>query len=249
MVVAYGSNPLSCSKHIPDEFAMLFPTMLLHAALVARLTAPLPFSVGERLEYDAKLGMLPIGTATVMVKPMAQERGAPAYVFTATGEGRPLGLRVGAELTSWVRARGFNSLRFHRRVFQGSSVEETQFQIIPDSARYREDGIPQDWASPRDPLDELAFLYYLRTVPLKVGATYEIPRYFKTGYNPVQVHVASRDMQELPDGRTAPVLDVQISSRTLHMGIRLTDDARRLPVEMDLPLPFGRVTLELRSAR
>jgi hypothetical protein len=31
------------------------------------------------------------------------------------------------------------------------------------------------------------------------------------------------------------------------MSVKLTDDARRLPVEMELPLPFGRVTLELVS--
>jgi hypothetical protein len=32
------------------------------------------------------------------------------------------------------------------------------------------------------------------------------------------------------------------------MNVTMTDDARRLPVELDLPLPFGRVTLELTRA-
>jgi len=223
--------------------------LLLHAALLARLTvSAYPFAVGETLQYEARLGMLPIGSATVAVSRMAQERGAQAFVFAASGEGRPLGIRVGAELTSWVGARGFNSLRFHRRVFQGASVDESQFRIIPDSSRYREDGNPQDWAAPSNPLDELAFLYYLRTMPLKVGATYLIPRYFKTGYNPIEVRVVGRDTRQLPGGRTTPVLDLAISSRTLRMGVMLTDDARRLPVEMNFPLPFGRVTLELTSA-
>jgi len=223
-------------------------TLLAHAALLARLSAPYPFSVGETLQYEARLGVFPVGSATISVNPMTRERGKEAFVFAATGEGRPLGLRVGAELTSYVGARGFNSLRFHRRVFQGSSVDESQYHIIPDSSRYREDGNPQDWRAPRNPLDELAFLYYLRTVPLSVGATYQIPRYFKTGYNPVQVRVVSRDSWALPGGRTAPVLSLEITSHTLRMNVRLTDDARRLPVEMELPLPFGRVTLELVSA-
>ncbi|HUR95348.1 MAG TPA: DUF3108 domain-containing protein [Gemmatimonadales bacterium] len=224
--------------------------LLVQVALLARLAAPTvyPFRVGETLQYDAKLGMLPIGSATMTVNPMTRERGREAFVFAATGEGRPLGLRVGAELTSYVGATGFNSLRFHRRVFQGASVDESQFQIVPDSSRYREEGIPQDWASPRDPLDELAFLYYLRTVPLKVGATYQIPRYFKTGYNPVQVTVAGRETQQLPDGRSAPVLQLEITTRTLRIDVKMTDDAKRLPVEMEIPLPFGRVTLELTRA-
>ena len=100
----------------------------------------------------------------------------------------------------------FNSLRFHRRLVQGSSVDEEHYQIIPDSSRYRIEGKPQDWVAPSDPLDELAFLYYLRTMPMKVGAQpISISRYFKTGYNPIQVRVAvARDTAQLPSGQTVP---------------------------------------------
>ena len=222
-------------------------TLLAHAALLAHLAAapPYPFSVGETLRYDAKLGMLPIGSAMMKVNPMTREQGREAFVFAASGEGRPLGVRVGAELTSYVGTKGFNSLRFDRRVFQGGSVDESRFQIVPDSSRYREVGLPQDWAAPSNPLDELAFLYYLRTVPLKVGATYQIARYFKTGYNPVQVRVTAREDRSLPSGATAPVLLLEITSRSITMNVALTDDAKRLPVELQLPLPFGWVTLEL----
>jgi len=222
--------------------------LLVHVALLARLAAPYPFTVGETLEYEATLGMIPIGTARMSVSPMTRERGREAFVFEASGQGRPMGLRVGAELTSYVGSRGFNSLRFHRRFFQGSRVEESKYQIIPDSSRYRQDGNPQDWAAPRNPLDELAFLYYLRTVPLEVGATYEFPRYFKTGYNPIVVHVAGRDVRAVPGGGTAPVLQLEVTSRSLRMSVGMTDDARRLPVAMELPLPFGRITLVLTSA-
>jgi hypothetical protein len=219
--------------------------LLVHAAFLARLAAPYPFAVGESLRYEARLGMVPIGSASMSVSRVARERGTEAFVFAANGEGHPLGFRVGAELTSWVGTGRFNSLRFHRRVFQGSSVDEAQYHIIPDSSRYREDGVPQDWVAPSNPLDELAFLYYLRTVPLRPGATYQIPRYFKTGYNPIGVRVVGRETATLPGGASVPVLVLEITSRNLLVGVQLTDDARRLPVEMDLPLPFGRVTLEL----
>ncbi|MFL5477231.1 MAG: DUF3108 domain-containing protein [Gemmatimonadales bacterium] len=227
---------------------MLATTLLAHAALLTRLTAPYPFAVGETLEYEAKLGVIPIGTARMTVNPMTRERGAEAFVFAATGAGRPMGIRMGADLTSYVGARGFNSLRFHRKLYQGGSVDESLFQMVPDSSRYREAGVPHDWAAPRDPLDELAFLYYLRTAPLKVGTTYQIPRYFKTGYNPIRVRVLNRVEWQLPDGRTVPAFNLEITSRNLLMNVTMTDDARRLPVELDLPLPFGRVTLELTSA-
>lgn len=223
--------------------------LLLHGALLARLVAPpYPFAVGERLEYDASLGMIPVGSATIVVNPMTQERGREAFVFSASGEARPMGLRFGAELTSYVGVQAFSSLRFHRKLIQGTSVNDVQFQIVPDSSRYRQIGDPRDWVAPADPLDELAFLYYLRTARLKPGATYSISRYFQTGYNPVQVRVTGRETRTLPDGKSVPVLTMEVTSRGSLVTLALTDDARRLPVEIDLPLPFGRVTLQLSKA-
>jgi len=221
--------------------------LLAQTALLARLTSPFPFAVGETLQYEATLGVFPIGTASVTVTAKTHERGKEAFVFNATGQGGPPGIRARYDLTSWVGTGPFNSLRFNRRLVQGNSVQEEHFQIIPDSSRYRIEGQPQDWVAPSDPLDELAFLYYLRTMPMKVGETYRLSRYFKTGYNPIQVSVVSRGSARLPSGASVPVLVVEVSSRGTTVGVRFTDDARRLPVQLDLPLPYGSVTLELTS--
>ncbi len=220
-------------------------TLLAHAALLAGLSAPYPFAVGETLTYDATLGVFPIGTATATVTKLTRERGKEALVLAATGDGGPPGIRVRYELTSWVGTERFASLRFHRKAIQGSRVDEERYQIVPDSGRYRKEGGSQEWATPRDALDELAFLYYLRTIPLEVGKTYSIGRYFRTSYNPIQVRVARRVERQLYDGRTVPCLDVEVISRGSTMGVRFTDDKRRLPVDLDLPLPYGSVTLLL----
>lgn len=220
-------------------------TLLAHAALLTRLAAPFPFAVGETLQYQATLGMFPVGTASVTVSSMARERGKEAFVFSATGQGGPPGLTARYDMTSWVSTTPFNSLRFNRRLVQGNRVDEEHYQIIPDSSRYRVEGKPQDWVAPSDPLDELAFLYYLRTIPMKVGGSYRIPRYFKTGYNPILVRVISRDTARLPSGQTVPVLVVEATSGTTTVGVRFTDDSRRIPVQLELPLPYGSVTLEL----
>lgn len=228
-------------------------SLLFQGALLALLTSPsspaaapsYPFAVGERLQYDATVGMVPVGSASIVVNPMATEQGRQVFVFAASGEARPLGLRFGAELTSYVGVQAFNSLRFHRKLIQGSTVNDVQFQIVPDSSRYRQIGDPRDWVAPSNPLDELAFLYYLRTARLQPGASYSISRYFQTGYNPVRVRVTGRETRTLPDGKSTPVLTLEVTSRGNLVTLALTDDARRLPVEIDLPLPFGRVTLQL----
>jgi hypothetical protein len=221
--------------------------LLAHAALLARLAAPYPFAVGETLTYDAALGYFPVGTATASVSGMTRARGKESFIFALTGEGGPPGIRVRYELTSWVGTAPFSSLQFHRKSVQGTRVKEERFEILPDSGRYRKQGATQEWVTPQDALDELAFLYYLRTIPLQVGKTYSIDRYFMTGYNPVQVRVVSRDPVTLYDGRTVPSLAVQVTSRGSTMAVRFTDDERRLPVTLDLPLPYGSVSLELSS--
>ncbi len=219
--------------------------ILVQAALLARLAAPYPFAVGESLQYEAALGVFPIGTARVTVSGVTREQGKEAFVFTASGEGGPPGIRASYEMTSWVGKVPFNSLRFNRRWTQGRSVQEEHYQIIPDSSRYRIEGQPQEWVAPSDPLDELAFLYYLRTMPMKVGGSYQVSRYFKTGYNPIQIRVLSRQTATLPSGARVPVLVIQAATRGTTVGVWLTDDAKRIPVRLDLPLPWGSVTLEL----
>jgi hypothetical protein len=223
-------------------------TLLAHAALLARLSAPYPFAVGETLQYEATLGYFPVGSAIATVARTTRERGTDALVFTAVGEGGPPGFRTRYELTSWVQSSRLASLRFHRKLMQGNSVDEERYQIVPDSGRYRQEGVARDWVAPREALDELAYLYYLRTIPLEVGKSFTMSRYFKTGYNPVQVRVTGKEPVALFDGRTVPCFTVELTSRGSTVGVSLTDDARRLPVQLSLPLPYGTVTLMLTAA-
>jgi hypothetical protein len=212
--------------------------------LLGRLAAPYPFAVGETLRFDAKLGYLPVGTATISVARMAKERGVEAFVFTMAGQGGPPGWRIGYDLTSSVDSRRFNSLRFHRRLEQRGKVEEHEYIIVPDSARYRRVGGPGDWMAPPEPLDELAFLYFLRTVPLQTGRSYSFDRYFMTGYNPIQVEVTGRESVALPDGPVS-CLALRVTTRGMVTRVWLTDDTRRLPVQLEVPLQFGVVSLVL----
>jgi hypothetical protein len=231
-------------------FPFVISIALFLAPILGILVAPHPFAVGETLRYDAKLGYFDVGTATVSVSRRVPERGVDAYVFTMAGQGGPPGLRLRYDLTSWVDSRRFHSLRFHRQLMQAGKVEENEYLIVPDSSRYREVGVPGEWVSPSEPLDELAFLYFLRTAPLQLGRSYTYSRYFRTGYNPIQVVVAAaREPVAMPDGRSVPSIPVKVTSRGMTMKLWLTDDARRLPAQLELPLQFGVVSLVLAGSK
>ncbi len=219
--------------------------LLSQAAILTGLAAPYPFSVGETLRYEAKLGYFSVGTASVTVTRLVRERGAEAFEFAMTGQGGPPGWRVSYDLTSRVGTARFHSLRFHRRLVQGGKTDEHTYVILPDSARYREEGVTGDWVAPPEPLDELAFLYYLRSAPLEVGQSYSLDRYFKSGYNPVGVTVTGKESVPTPEGGSRPCLAVRVTSRGTSMQVWFSDDKRRLPVQLELPLPFGSVTLSL----
>ena len=101
--------------------------------------------------------------------------------------------------------------------------------------------------TPADPLDELALLYRLRSLPLQPGDTHVLRGYFKTGWNPVRVQVAGREPVKLGSGASVPCVLLRVSAAGSVSEIGLTDDARRLPAQLRLPLPVGRVRFILRG--
>src|SRR5689334_6719007 len=90
----------SCTSYI--HWMILPAPLLAQVALLARLASPYPFTVGETLRYEARLGYFPVGTAEVSVTRMVEERGNQAFEFAMAGEGGPPGWRVSYNLTSHV---------------------------------------------------------------------------------------------------------------------------------------------------
>lgn len=211
----------------------------------AATNAAYPFAVGETLEYEAKIGIIPAGQAVTRVTGTATEGGEELLVLSLTAEGGAGAMSADVGMTSWVGGESFTSRRFHRRsVIAGRSTTE-RFRILPDSGRYRLEGSNQAWRTPERPLDELAFLYYLRTLPLTPGDAYTIRGYFKTGYNPVRVKVTGRERIELGSGNEVRTLALTITAAGLTSRVWITDDPHRRPARLRLPTPMGTVTLVL----
>jgi len=110
-------------------------------------------------------------------------------------------------------------------------------------------------AAVAQPLDDAAFLYFVRTVPLEVGRTYEWARYFRPDRNPVRVTVVRRERITVPAGTFDTIVlrpSIQttgIFAQNRKTELWLTDDERRMLVRMRSDLPFGDLGLELRGVR
>ena len=216
----------------------------------AGATLPVPFAVGEHLEYDVKFGSLKVGRGSMEVREITEVRGRPVWhtLFRIDG-GIPL-YRVNDRYESWFDVATLNSLRYHQDIDEGNYERKRRYEIFPERGMMRENDKPEE-PTVTNPLDEGSFLYFVRTIPLEVGRTYEYARYFKAQGNPVRIRVLRRETVKVPAGTfntvvLQPTFQTKgIFSQNGHAEVWITDDARRMMVQMKSKLSFGSLNLYL----
>ena len=220
--------------------------------MVPRPAAARAFVPGEALRYEATFGPLKVGEGRLEVAGIEQVRGRPAYhlVFRIAG-GVPL-YRIDDLLESWVDTATLSSLRFSKRLNEGRRQRTQRFEIFPERGVYEEEG---KGTSPTvdEPLDDGAFFYFVRTLPLQTGDRYVLHRYFRPDRNPVQVTVVRRERVKVPAGEfdaivLRPVINTPgILSQARRTELWVSDDDARVLVQVQSHLPFGTITLKLSS--
>jgi hypothetical protein len=215
--------------------------------------AAVPWSIGERLTYDVRFGFIKAGTGEMTIRGLEIVRGRPTWHGRFTVRGGYLALRVDDVLETWMDAVTLSSLRFEQDFKEIGRERLRMFEIFPDRQVYQQAG-KAERPSVADPLDDGSFLYFIRTVPLDVGRTYEFNRYFIPDRNPVKIRVLRRERVQVPAGAfdcivLQPIIKTKgIFSENGQAEIWLTADGRRIMVQMKSKLPFGSLNLYLRSA-
>jgi hypothetical protein len=214
-----------------------------------------PYGVGERLEYSVYFGKLRVGNGSMEIPDVQDIRGRDTWhvVFQLHG-GLRFVFRVDDTFESWIDRRTGNSLRFHKDQNESHHDKETTFEMFPDRGIYIEQGDTAE-AGVKDPLDDASFMYFVRTIPLEIGETYSFNRYFRPDRNPVTIKVLRKDTLNTPIGRI-PAIVVQptiktpgIFSQNGKAEVWLSDDKRRIMLQMQSGLPFGSINLYLTSYR
>jgi len=156
-------------------------------------TIAVPFPIGERFTYQARFGPFSVGHATIEVAGHDTVRGEETVHFRFRIKGGALWYQLDQTQDSWVGRSDFRSRRYRTDTEERGKQRFRAYEIFPDSGFFREEGRDTTWETVADPLDDAAFLYWIRTVPLEVGARYEFTRYFRPDRNPVIVTVDKRD--------------------------------------------------------
>jgi hypothetical protein len=239
-------------------------TILLAALCAPSLTAQTPadsglrpidrFPPGETLLYDARFGLLNLGTGMMHVAGVDTVRGVESLHLVFLLQGGSFFYRINDRMDSWVGLDDFASRRFIQDFHEGDSERYTAFEIFPDSGYYRQDGVDTVAPTPEAPLDDAAFFYFARTVELEDDARYEYDRYFRPDRNPVVLEVLGRDTLDLPAGRfptivVRPIIQGRgILAEAKEPRMWLSDDERRIMVQLKIKFAsIATITLRLRE--
>ena len=232
--------------------ALLLAVALVQGPVDTMAVPSRPFAVGETLVYSAKLGFIRLGTGNIEVARIDTVRGHPAYYFRFALSGGNSLYRLNSVLESWSRVDNLTSLRYQQDNNENGKVRQRRFEIYPDSGFYRQEGVKDSLPTVEHPLDDAGFLFYMRTQPLEVGREYRLDYYFRKDKNPVILRVEKEEEMEMPDGTkvkclvVAPIVgDRGLFARRQEARVWITNDAKRIPVQIRTKYPFGTIVLRL----
>lgn len=211
------------------------------------------FPVGETLVYEVKFGIVHLGSGMMHVAGIDTVHGIPTLHVVFRLQSSTFLYRLDDRYDSWIGLDDFASRRFVQEQHEGDNDWLTRYEIFPDSGYYVQVGVDTATPSSPNPLDDAAFFYFVRTVDLQVGHRYEYDNYFRPDRNPVVLEVLKRDTLDLPAGRFPTiVVKPTIQGRGIFEEAReprmwLSDDARRMIVQLKIKFSFMTLTMRLKE--
>lgn len=153
--------------------------------------APVPFGVGEEMKYEVRLGVVgDVGTGSLTVVRIDTVHGHPTYQLRFRIEGGIPFAHVKDDYQSWLDTKGLFSRRFKQDQKEVRYERKRTFEFFPAERLWRRTDKVESGPLPTDaPLDDVSFLYFVRTLPLEVGKTFTMNRYFQASGNPVTIKV------------------------------------------------------------
>jgi hypothetical protein len=151
-------------------------------------------------------------------------------------------------IVSWIDPKSFRSLRYEKHSVEGKRVRDelTEFDYEKGLAQHDGNPVPLDEAT----LDTLSSVYYLRTLSLE-GDKQIALQVFSSKPRTLQVEIQGRETLNVPAGRFQTVRVEPRSTGSGLMGqnlvIWLTDDARKIPVQLRSKLKVGTLVGKLKS--
>ena len=215
----------------------------------------LPFMPGERIVYQVQINNFKdIGHAIMTVDGPVDLRGTTTYILRSQTRAGIGPLKGSETIESWLDPVGMRTLRFHEQERHLFFTNETCVEIYPEQKRWVSDDGTSGETLSISPLDELSFVYFLRTIPITPDTNYTFDRHFQAARNPTTVRVTRVDTTVTAIGALPTVLmEMHVRDPRRYRGdgvirIYLSDDNRRIPLRIESTVPgTGKLILTIES--
>jgi hypothetical protein len=216
---------------------------------------PLPFSVGEKLTYEVRIANgSKVGAARMWIEGPIDVRGTSTYLLRFDSRIRIAFIPAASRSSSWFDPLRGSSLRFFKHEQNPLTRHNESVDFYPDQKEWKSANGETGQSLSDTPLDELSFMYFIRTLPMTPGATYSFDRHFDAARNPTRVNVVRRETIPTPMGELRVFLvEMRVRDPRHYKGegvirIHLTDDDCRLPARIESTMPVvGTAVLSIDS--
>ena len=215
----------------------------------------IPFSVGEKLTYRVSVSKLgTVGRGAMWIEGPVDIRGVSTWLIRFDFSAGRGSIKAIDRTSSWLDPERMSSQRYYKHEKHMLSHRDERVEMFPANRRWAantgETGI-----SPTDaPLDELSFMYFIRTLPLETDAIYRFTRHFDPARSPTSVAVIRRESISTRAGKFRTILvEMRVKDPRRYKGdgvirINLSDDDVRIPVRIESAMPVvGTAVMTLES--
>ncbi len=219
--------------------------------------ASVPWKIGEYFQFSIDWSGLNGGSALMQVQNMQTVDGHRTWRIVTKAESNSFVskfYKVRDRAESFIDQDSLFTRKFEKHLREGSYKKDIsiRFDQVGRKAAY-ENG--KSFDVPARVHDVLSAFYYVRTCPLPEGATIAIPTHDNEKSYEMVVRVIRRERIEVTAGKfdcvvVEPVLKSEgIFKSKGQMFVWLTDDERRIPVQVKSKVPIGSISVTLTDMR
>ena len=182
-------------------------------------------------------------------------RGVSTYELHFDFSARVGPFTVSQKSTSWLDPERMAAMRFEKRERHLLTRRDESVDLFPEERRWRTSAGETGSSPTSAPLDELSFIYFVRTLSLTAETTLRLDRHFDLDRSPTIVRVLEREQVSTPAGTfNTVVVEMRVRDPQHYKGegtirFSISEDGCRLPVRIESNIPdAGNVVLTLADA-
>jgi hypothetical protein len=219
--------------------------------------AKVPWKIGEYFQFSIDWSGVNGGSALMQVQNMQTVDGHRTWRIVTKAESNSFVskfYKVRDRAESFIDAESLYTRRFEKHLREGSYRKDISVRYDQEAGKAIYEGGSKIDVPPRVH-DVLSAFYYVRTRPLPEGGVVSIPTHDNEKSYDMVVKVIRRERVEVPAGKfdcvlVEPVLKSEgIFKSKGQMLVWLSDDERRIPVQVKSKVPIGSISVSLTDMR